>query len=131
MDRVGGERATRVARRSRLKLTPEPLEQLSLTRNRVTRFPRPDDLARAAAGEPPHPLGTELVAEGTVKWWKDDKGYGAIASDATAPWDIWSHFSAIEMDGFKALVPGERVEVEFFRADQESFRYLAKRVRRV
>ena len=51
--------------------------------------------------------------------------------DATAPWDIWSHFSAIETTGFKSLVPGERVEVDFFRADEESFRYLAKRVRRL
>ena len=97
----------------------------------MTWTPRPDDLARAAAGEPPHPLGRQLVAEGTVKYWKDDKGYGAIACDVTAPWDIWGHFSAIEMEGFKTLVPGERVEVEFYRADQESFRYLAKHVRRI
>jgi CspA family cold shock protein len=97
----------------------------------MTCFPRPGDLARAAAGEPPDPLGTHRVAEGVAKWWKDDKGYGAVACDATAPWDIWVHFSAIEMKGFKTLIPGERVEVEFYRADQESFRYLAKRVRRL
>lgn len=97
----------------------------------MTHIPHADDLARAAAGEPPHPLGTHLVAQGTAKWWKGDKGYGAIACELTAPWDIWAHFGAIEMPGFKALIPGDRVVVEFFRADQESFRYIAKRVRRI
>ena len=77
----------------------------------MPREPRPDDLARAAAGEPPEPLYTEADTIGTVKYWRDDKGYGAISSEATAPWDIWCHFSAVEMPGFKSLVPGERVEV--------------------
>ena len=97
----------------------------------MTRVPRPHDLARAAAGEPPDPLGAWRSGEGTVKWWRGDKGYGAIACDATAPWDIWCHFSAIEMPGFKAVAPGERVHVEYYRADQESFRYVARRVRRL
>jgi cold shock CspA family protein len=95
----------------------------------MPREPRPDDLARAAAGEPPDPLGTEADTLGVVKYWRDDKGYGAIASEATAPWDIWCSFSAIEMKGFKALIPGERVAVHYYRADQESFRYIAQRVR--
>jgi len=97
----------------------------------MPRDPRPDDLARAAAGEPPEPLYTEAETVGTVKYWRDDKGYGAIASEATAPWDIWCHFSAVETDGFKALEPGERVAVHYFRANQETFRYLARRVRRL
>jgi CspA family cold shock protein len=97
----------------------------------MPREPRPDDLARAAAGDPPEPLRTEADATGTVKYWRDNKGYGAIASEATSPWDIWCHFSAIEMDGFKALSPGERVAVHYIRANQESFRYLALRVRRL
>jgi cold shock protein len=97
----------------------------------MPRAPRPDDLARATAGEPPDALGAEADALGTVKYWRDDKGYGAITSDATAPWDIWCHFSAIEMQGFKALIPGERVAVHYYRADQESFRYIAQHVRRL
>ena len=97
----------------------------------MSREPRPDDLARAAAGDPRDPLGTEADALGTVKYWREDKGYGAIASEATAPWDIWCHFSAIEMEGFKTLVPGERVAVHYYRADQESFRYIAQQVRRL
>jgi CspA family cold shock protein len=97
----------------------------------MSRDPSPDDLARQAAGEPPHPLGWTGEAEGTVKWWRPDQGYGAIASPLTAPWDIWSHFAAVEMEGFRALTPGERVAVEFGPADQESFRYRAHRVRRL
>jgi cold shock CspA family protein len=92
---------------------------------------RPDDLARVAAGETPDPLGTEADALGVVKYWREAKGNGAIASDATAPWDIWCSFSAIEMEGFRFLVPGERVAVHYYRADQESFRYVAQHVRRL
>jgi cold shock protein len=100
----------------------------------MDRDPPPDVLARAAAGDPPDPpdpLGTIRTAEGTVTRWRDEKGHGVIASAATAPWDIWCHFSALEMPGFKALTPGERVEVEYCRADQESFRYVARRVSRL
>src|SRR4051812_2677153 len=96
----------------------------------MRRDPSPEDLERAAR-VPPEPLHTRASAEGTVKWWKDDKGYGAIACEATAPWDIWSHFSALDIQGFKSLVPGERVYVDYYRADQDSFRYIAERVRRV
>ena len=92
---------------------------------------RPDDLAREAAGEPPERLGTEATSVGTVKLWKDDKGYGVIACAVTAPWDIWCHFSAIDAPGFKSLTEGETVTVEYYRANQASFRYIAKSVRRI
>ena len=94
----------------------------------MPREPRPDDRARAAAGEPPE-LPTEADTIGTVKYWRENKGYGAIASAATAPWDIWCHFSAVEMAGYKTLVPGERVAVHYHRKNQESFRYVADRAR--
>jgi CspA family cold shock protein len=68
---------------------------------------------------------------GTVKFWRDTKGYGAVSSEATAPWDIWCHFSAIEGTGYKALVPGERVAVRYYRANEESYRYVASAVRRL
>jgi CspA family cold shock protein len=97
----------------------------------MPREPQADDLARAAAGEPPEPLYTKADTIGTVKYWRDTKGYGAIASDATAPWDIWSSFSAVETEGFKTLIPGERVAVHYYRGNQESFRYIAIRVRRL
>jgi CspA family cold shock protein len=97
----------------------------------MDRDPPPDVLARQAAPEPSEPLYTVRTAEGTVKRWRDEKGTGVIASAATAPWDIWCHFSALEMPGFKSLTPGERVEVAYVRTNRESFRYVAERVRRL
>ena len=45
---------------------------------------------------------------GTVKWFNDKKGYGFIER-ASGP-DVFVHFSAITMDGFKSLKEGEQVE---------------------
>ena len=85
---------------------------------------------RETAGDPPEPVGTRAVTIGTVKYWHEAKGHGAIASEATAPWDIWCHFGQIEdMPGFRAFQPGQQVEVEYVRVDQESFRYRAARAR--
>src|ERR1044071_1362636 len=92
---------------------------------------RPDDLARGSAGAPSEAIGTRAETIGVVKYWRDTKGYGAISSEATAPWDIWCHFSAIEGTGYKDLVPGEPVVVRYYRANQESYRYLALTVRRL
>ena len=93
---------------------------------------RPDDVAREAAGVPPQPLGSIATTIGTVKYWREEKGYGAIASDTTAPWGIWCHFARIvDMPGFRSLEPGQRVDVEYVRMDQESFRFVATRVRRL
>ena len=86
----------------------------------MARVPRPDDLARAAAGEPTEPLNTTADGVGTVKYWRDDKGYGVIACAATAPWDIWCHFSAIDAPGFRALAAGQPVAVHYVRVDQEA-----------
>jgi cold shock protein len=80
---------------------------------------------------PSEPLGTEHASRGTVKWWRDEKGYGVIAAAATAPWDIWCHFSAIDTDGYRSLQRGEEVEVEYMRFDQDTFKYIARRVRSV
>ncbi len=50
------------------------------------------------------------VAQGTVKWFNDAKGYGFIAQEGGP--DVFVHFSAIKMDGFRSLKEGERVEFE-------------------
>jgi CspA family cold shock protein len=46
--------------------------------------------------------------EGTVKWFKNDLGYGFIAPDGGGK-DIFVHHSAIQMDGYKTLKEGQRV----------------------
>ena len=51
-----------------------------------------------------------VVAQGTVKWFNAEKGYGFIAVDGGS--DVFVHYSAIEMDGYKALEEGQRVEFE-------------------
>ena len=48
---------------------------------------------------------------GTVKWFNDAKGFGFIEPDAGGP-DVFAHFSAIEMEGFRTLRPGGKVSFE-------------------
>ncbi|HAG21881.1 MAG TPA: cold-shock protein, partial [Synergistaceae bacterium] len=48
--------------------------------------------------------------QGTVKWFNEAKGYGFITTDEGN--DVFVHFSAIQMDGFKTLSEGQRVQFE-------------------
>ena len=50
------------------------------------------------------------MAEGTVKWFNDAKGFGFIEQDGGK--DIFVHHTAIQADGFKSLSEGERVSFE-------------------
>jgi CspA family cold shock protein len=51
------------------------------------------------------------MALGTVKWFNAEKGYGFITVDDTGD-DVFVHWSAIQMDGFRVLEEGQRVEFE-------------------
>ncbi len=50
------------------------------------------------------------MALGTVKWFNDAKGYGFISQEGGE--DVFVHHTAIQMDGFRTLKEGERVEFD-------------------
>ena len=50
------------------------------------------------------------MAQGVVKWFSNQKGYGFITQDDGK--DVFVHYSAVTGDGFKTLEEGQRVEFE-------------------
>lgn len=50
------------------------------------------------------------MAKGKVKWFNNQKGYGFIAADDGA--DVFVHYSAIQIDGYKTLAEGQDVEFD-------------------
>ena len=50
------------------------------------------------------------MATGTVKWFNNEKGYGFISQSDGA--DVFVHYSAIEIAGYKSLEEGQSVEFE-------------------
>jgi len=50
------------------------------------------------------------MAQGTVKWFNPDKGYGFITVDGGE--DVFVHFSAIQSSGFRSLEEQQRVEFD-------------------
>lgn len=51
------------------------------------------------------------MAQGTVKWFNAEKGFGFIQPDEGGA-DVFVHFSQIQMGGYKALEEGQRVEFD-------------------
>ncbi len=52
-----------------------------------------------------------IMAQGTVKWFNADKGFGFIAQDGGGD-DVFVHFSAIQTQGYKSLDEGQKVEFD-------------------
>ena len=50
------------------------------------------------------------MEEGTVKWFNASKGYGFIQRESGS--DVFVHFKSINMDGYKTLKQGDKVEFE-------------------
>ena len=57
------------------------------------------------------------MARGTVKWFSNEKGYGFIER-GDGQEDVFVHFSAITMDGYKTLTEGQEVEFEVVQGDK-------------
>ncbi|WP_129668430.1 cold-shock protein [Phytoactinopolyspora endophytica] len=51
------------------------------------------------------------MAQGTVKWFNAEKGFGFIAQD-NGDADVFVHYSAIQVDGYRTLDENQRVEFE-------------------
>lgn len=54
---------------------------------------------------------------GKVKWFSNVKGYGFIVTDDIDE-DLFAHYSAIEMEGYRSLRAGQEVEFEISKADK-------------
>jgi CspA family cold shock protein len=55
------------------------------------------------------------MAEGTVKWFSSEKGYGFISREGED--DVFVHFSEIQSEGFKTLDEGQKVSFEVTTGD--------------
>ena len=59
------------------------------------------------------------MANGTVKWFNDATGFGFIEPDDGGA-DVFAHFSAVQMDGFRTLKQGSRVSFELVQGPKGS-----------
>ena len=57
-----------------------------------------------------------MSTTGTVKWFNAEKGYGFLTTDAGE--EVFVHFSAIQIDGYKTLNEGQRVSFEVVSTDR-------------
>lgn len=67
------------------------------------------------------------MAFGVVKWFNDAKGFGFIQPDGGGA-DVFAHFSAVQMDGFRTLKQGSRVAFEVVQGPKGN---LAQNIRAV
>ena len=61
-------------------------------------------------------LKEEVLPEGTVKWFSNEKGYGFIAREGAE--DVFVHHSQVNMEGYRSLTEGQRVEFEVEQGDK-------------
>jgi CspA family cold shock protein len=78
--------------------------------------PAKEGSGRAAGARRATLQEADRMPKGKVKWFNDAKGYGFIEQDGGE--DVFVHFSAIQMDGFKTLAEGQVVEFEVKTGDK-------------
>ena len=61
---------------------------------------------------------------GTVRSWSGDEGWGVIDSPDT-PGGCWAHFSTLRMDGYRSLVPGQEVVLDWEEPGQDGYDFRA------
>jgi len=75
-------------------------------------------------------LETVGPVPGVVKFWKSEKGWGAISSEALPTGrDAFAHFSVIEAEGYRELSQGQQVLFSYHAAQQDRFDFVADWVR--
>ncbi|GAA1789545.1 cold-shock protein [Planosporangium flavigriseum] len=57
------------------------------------------------------------MAQGTVKWFNSEKGFGFIAQDGGGD-DVFVHYSAIQTNGYRSLEENQRVEFEIVQGQK-------------
>jgi len=62
-------------------------------------------------------LKENCMAQGTVKWFSAEKGYGFIAVDGQSQ-DVFVHHTAIDSQGFRTLTEGQKVEFEIVQGQK-------------
>ena len=65
--------------------------------------------------------------QGTVKWFNGEKGFGFISNDNGGD-DVFVHFSAIQVDGFKTLAEGQKVNFDVEQDPRDSRKLRAANV---
>jgi CspA family cold shock protein len=67
----------------------------------------------------------------TVEWWSEEEGSGALTESDEMPGGAFVHFSAIQMEGYKSLRQGQKVDARIegpLPFDQDGYRYRATAV---
>lgn len=67
-----------------------------------------------------------MAVTAVVREWDEAEGWGVLDAPET-PGGCWTHWSSIAVDGFRSLAPGQDVELEWERADQDGYSYRALR----